>query len=145
MPLVMTTGPRTLPRTAGLALEAWAPTRGECIAEAVQALVESFADVRAAIPDQTVTLTFEEATDDDLLVHVLNDVIQQVEGHGRVPVDISVAESPDGPRARADVRFAAAPLSEVEITGSVPKEVARHDLYFGRAAGQWRCHVSVDT
>jgi SHS2 domain-containing protein len=145
MPLVMTSGHRTLPHTASLALDAWAPTRGECIAEALQALVESFADVRAAIPDQTVTLSFEEATDDDLLVRVLNDVIQQVEGHGRVPVDISVTESPDGPGGHADVRFAAAPLSGVEITGSAPKEVARHELYFGRAAGQWRCHVTVAT
>jgi SHS2 domain-containing protein len=136
----MAAGHRTLPHTADLALEAWAPTRAECIAEAVQALVESFADVRAAIPDQTVTLSYEEPAGEDLLVRVLNDVIYQVEVHGRVPVDISVTESADA----VDVRFAAAPLAEVDIIGPLPKAVTLHELSFAGNDGQWRCHVTVD-
>ena len=136
----MTAGHRTLPHTADLALEAWAPTRADCIAEAVRALVESFADVRAAIPNQTVSLSYEETTDEDLLVRVLNDVIYQAEVHGRVPVDISVA----GPAASVDVRFAAAPLAGVDITGPLPKAVTLHELRFACTDGQWRCHAIVD-
>jgi SHS2 domain-containing protein len=136
----MSAGHRMLPHTADLALEAWAPARAECIAEAVQALVESFADVRAAIPDQTVTCSYQEAADQDLLVSVLNDVIYQAEVHGRVPVDISVTES----AGTVDVRFAAAPLAGADITGPLPKAVTLHELSFARTDGQWRCHVTVD-
>lgn len=141
----MDAGHRLLPHTADLALEAWAPTRGECIAEAVRALVESFADVRAAIPDQTVTLTLEEPADEDLLVRVLDEVIYLLEVPGRVPVDISVTEpDPGGTGARAEVRFAAAPVAEADVTGAIPKAVTRHQLSITRADGQWRCHVTVD-
>jgi SHS2 domain-containing protein len=136
----MASGHRTLPHTADLALEAWAPTRTGCIAEAVQALVESFADVRAAIPDQAVTRCYQEATGQDLLVGVLNDVIYQAEVHSRVPVDVSVTD----PAGTVDVRFAAAPLDQVEVTGPLPKAVTLHELSFARVDGQWRCHVTVD-
>jgi SHS2 domain-containing protein len=143
----MDAGHRTLPHTADLALEAWAPTMGQCIAEAVHALVESFADVRAAIPDQAVTLTVEEAADEDLLVRVLNDVIYQLEVHGRVPVDISVTEpeeDPAGPGVRAEVRFATAPVGGTELTGAIPKAVTLHELSLTHTDDHWRCHVTVD-
>jgi SHS2 domain-containing protein len=137
-------GHRILPHTADLALEAWAPGKGECIAEAVRALVASFADVRAAVPRQTVTLRVAEQTDEDLLVRVLNDVIYHVEVHGLVPVDISL-DVAEGVTGRAEARFAAAPVAEVEITGAAPKAVTLHELRFGREDDMWRCHVIVDT
>lgn len=50
----MTTGPghsphghRSVPHTGDLRVEAWAPTREECIAEAVRGMVASFADLPA--------------------------------------------------------------------------------------------------
>jgi len=137
-------GHRILPHAADLALEAWAPAKGECIAEAVQALVESFADVHAATPRESVMLTVDEATDEDLLVRVLNDVIYQLEVHGRVPVEISIAESPDGTEGRADVRFAAARADEARLVGALPKAVSLHELRFAPSGGLWRCHVTVD-
>jgi SHS2 domain-containing protein len=143
----VSTGHRILPHTADLALEAWAPARGECIAEAVRALVESFADVRAAIPRQTIAFTAVEATDEDLLVRVLDEVIYQLDAAGLVPVNVSVDEPADGGQgraARADVRFAAAPGSDAEPTGPVPKAVSLHELRFARDGTLWRCHVTVD-
>jgi len=140
----MPAGHRILPHAADLALEAWASAKGECIAEAIQALVESFADVRAATPRENVTLTVEEATDEDLLVRVLNDVIYQLEVHGRVPVDISVSGPPGGAEGRADVRFAAAPADEARLVGAIPKAVSLHELRFAPSGGLWRCHVTVD-
>lgn len=139
----MPSGHRILPHTADLALEAWAPARSECMAEAVRALVESFADVRAAIPRETVTFGCDAASDEDLLVGVLNEVIYQVEVHGRVPVDVSVDEPHGG--GRADVRFAAAPVAEAELTGAAPKAVTLHELRFYHDGELWRCHVTVDT
>jgi protein archease len=140
----MTAGHRILSHTADLALEAWAPGKGECIAHAVQALVESFADVRKALPRENVTFTVKEPTDEDLLVAVLNDVIYQLEVHGLLPVDISVDAQPTGLAARADVRFAAVRADEAELTGAVPKAVSLHELRFGRDSELWRCHVTVD-
>lgn len=142
----MPAGHRILPHTADLVLEAWAPAKGECIAHAVRALVGSFADVRAAIPRESVTLTVEEATDEDLLVRILNDVIYQLEVHGRLPVDISVELRPaDGARGQAAVRFAAVPAQEADLVGAIPKAVSLHELRFARDGGLWRCHVTVDT
>ena len=43
-------GHRTVPHTADLRIEAWAPTREECLAEAVRGLVDSFAVVAPQPP-----------------------------------------------------------------------------------------------
>jgi protein archease len=141
----MPAGHRILSHTADLALEAWAPAKGECIAHAVQALVESFADVRQALPREHVRFTAKEPSDEDLLVAVLNDVIYQLDVHGLLPVDISVDAQPAGEAASADVRFAAVRADEAELTGAVPKAVSWHELRFGHDGELWRCHVTVDT
>lgn len=139
-------GYRILPHAADLALEAWAPAKGECIAHAVQALVESFADLRAATPHDSVTLAIEGAADEDLLVRVLDEVIYQLEVHDRLPVETSVDTRPgqSGPR-RAEVRFITVPAGQAELVGTVPKAVSRHELRVTRVSGLWRCHVTVDT
>lgn len=43
-------GHRTVPHTADLRIEAWAPTAELCIAEAVRAMVWGFADLPMAAP-----------------------------------------------------------------------------------------------
>src|SRR5215469_11190428 len=91
----MPAGHRILPHTADVALEARAPDQESCVTEAVRALVETFADVRTAIPRQTVTVRFDEADGEELLVRVLEEVIYQEEVHGWVPVDVSVRDRAD--------------------------------------------------
>jgi SHS2 domain-containing protein len=141
----MAAGHRVVPHTADLALESWAPTKGECLAQAVQALVESFADVRSAIPRESVTLQVAEPTDEELLVRVLDDVIYGLEVHGRLPADISVDVPPGGTPGLAEVRFAAVPAGDAVLTGALPKAVSLHELRFAHSGGRWRCHVIVDT
>lgn len=140
-----TAGHRLIPHTADLALEAWAPGKEQCITEAVQALVESFADVPPAAPRHNVTVAVSQASDEELLVGVLNEVIYQLDAHGRIPVDVSIGERPGAAGDRADVRFAAVPADEVTATGAVPKAVSLHELHFRNAGGLWRCQVTVDT
>lgn len=137
----MPAGHRILPHTADLALEAWAPTRQECIAHAVQALVESFAEVASAVPRESVALALDETSDEDLLVAVLNEVIYQMEVYGRVPVDVSIDGEGQG---RTDVRFAAVRVEDVDVVGAIPKAVSLHELRFAHSGGAWRCHVTVD-
>lgn len=139
-------GHRTVPHTADVALEAWAPSKHECVAQAVQALVGGFAELGdAAVPRDSVRVSLDEApdTDDDLLVSVLDEVIYQIEVHGRVPFD--VAFDPADGDGDSGVRFATVPIDAVTIVGAVPKAVSLHELRFGRTAGgAWRCHVTVD-
>lgn len=139
-------GHQILPHTADLALEAWAPAKGACIAQAVRALVESFADLSAATPGERVTVKVEAVSDEDLLVRVLDEVIYQLEVHGRLPVEVSVeprlAAQMGSP---AEVRFTTVPAAQAQLMGTVPKAVARHNLRFTRTQGRWRCHVTVDT
>jgi SHS2 domain-containing protein len=139
-------GHRILAHPADLALEAWAPGKYECLAEAVRALVASFADVRAARPGEAVTVTADADTDEELLAAVLDEVIYQVEAHGRVPVEVSVTAAGAAAEARpgASIRFTAAPASQAVPVGPVPKGVSRHRLRFAPRGGQWRCHAVVD-
>lgn len=134
-------GHQVLPHTADVALAAWAPTRAECIAEAVRALVESFVDVTEAAPRGSIAFSIEPESDDDLLVSVLDEAIYQIEVHGRVPVDVELAEDSDGGGV---VHFATVSTDSVEPTGAIPKGVSWHDLRIGCSGGTWRCHVTVD-
>ena len=138
-------GHRILPHTADLALEAWAPAKDQCLAQAVQALVESFADVRAAVPDDHATLAYREPTDEDLLVRMLDDVIYQLDAHGRLPAGIWVEVPAGAPPGHADVRCALAPATQATVIGAIPKAVTRHELRFTRDGDRWYCHVTVDT
>jgi SHS2 domain-containing protein len=152
-------GHRLVPHTADVALEAWAPAKYECVIQAVHALVGGFAElmerrggrdepapasapapVSAPALRVSVSVPIDPASDDDLLVAVLDEVIYQVEVHGRVPVDATLAAAGEA----VDVRFETVPIDTVRIIGAVPKAVSLHQLRFGRVDGGWRCHVTVD-
>ncbi|MFG1708950.1 archease [Nonomuraea sp. M3C6] len=137
-------GHRVLPHTADIAVEAWADSREECLAEAVQALVESFADVGEAVPDDCVTVALGEESDEELLVSVLDEVIYQVEVYGRVPVDVSVDERTGATRGQVEVRMATVGVERARQVGAMPKAVSLHGLRFRRMEGAWRAHVVVD-
>lgn len=134
-------GHQVLPHTADVALAAWAPTRAECIAETVRALVESFVDMSRAAPRESIAFPIEPESDEDLLVAILDEVIYQIEVYDRVPVDVEVAEDNDGGGV---VHFATASTGDVELVGAVPKAVSWHELQFGCYGGSWRSHVTID-
>jgi SHS2 domain-containing protein len=137
-------GHRAVPHTADIAVEAWADSREECLAEAVQALVETFADIGEAVPDDSVAFALVEETDEAIVMAVLDEVIYQVETDGRVAVDVSVDERTGATKGQVEVRLATVPVEVVDQVGAVPKAVAVHGLRFGREAGMWRAHVVVD-
>jgi len=135
-------GHRTVPRTAGLRIEAWAPTREECLAEAVRGLVDSFAVVRGLPPQGRAKRHMTAWLDEDLLVAVIDEVIYRLDADGQVPVSVAVRRAPDG---GVTVFLALAPVAEAEITGAVPKAASLHDLRCGPdAAGRWSCAVTVN-
>jgi SHS2 domain-containing protein len=134
-------GHRTVPHTADLRLEAWAPTREGCLAEAVAALVESFAELPHSDPASIAERTIAASTDDDLLAAVLDEVIYRIDARGQLPVVIDVCQVADGVRLRFGLHDAGAATP----TGPVPKAVALHALRLSRErAGRWSCTAMVD-
>ncbi|WP_170222964.1 archease [Nonomuraea turkmeniaca] len=140
----MSRGHRAVPHIAGIAVEAWADTREECLAEAVQALVENFADVGDAVPDDSIVIVSAEETDEALLLDVLDEAIYQVEACRRVAVDVSVDERTKATAGQVEVRLATVPVATVDRVGPVPKAVAVRHLRFGKTDGVWQAHVNVD-
>ncbi|GLX02743.1 archease [Microtetraspora sp. NBRC 16547] len=140
----MSRGHRAVPHTADIALEAWADSREECLAEAVLALVETFADFGEAVPDDSVMIALAEETDEELLVTLLDEVVYLVEVAGRVAVDVSVDERTGVTEGQVEMRLATVPVETVVQVGALPKAVTLHGLRFGREAGMWHAHVVVD-
>ncbi len=135
-------GHRTVPHTADLRIEAWGPTREECLAEAVRGLVGSVAVVAGRQPRRRVRCHLTAGSDEDLLVAVMDEVIYRLDTDGEVPVAVAAAPAPDG---GAIVLLTLAPVSEAEIVGAVPKAASLHELRCEReAAGSWSCAITVD-
>ncbi|MEU6084552.1 archease [Streptomyces sp. NPDC047108] len=150
-------GHRAVPHTADIRLEAWAPTRDECIAEAVLGLVESFADVSGVRPERLVAFSVPEGPAEDLLLAVLDEVIYRLDVHGDVPVDVEAAasmgaeqgaEGGDEEAGPGDgalyLRFAVTDAEHVRAVGAQPKAVALQGLRFAAEHGRWSCGVTVD-
>jgi len=135
-------GHRTVPHTADLRIEAWAPTREECLSEAVRGLVDGFAVVAAARPRHTAERRFLASSDDDLLVAVIDEVIYRLDADGEIPVTVAVRPAPEGGVVLA---LSLADLSEVEVTGAAPKAASLHDLRCAPdPAGRWSCGITID-
>jgi SHS2 domain-containing protein len=129
---------------ADLILEAWGPDRIECLAAAVTGLVGTFADASGVRPEQSVEFVIGPASDADLLVHLLEEVVYLVDAEGIVPVDVTLAERDGGLAGR----FATVSVEQVREVGAVPKGVSRSGAELTRSAApgpaRWRGHVVVD-
>jgi SHS2 domain-containing protein len=133
-------GHRAVPHLGDIRIEAWAACRERCLAEAVLAMVECFADVSRVRPTAVDRVRLPEASDDDLLAALLDEVIFRLEAYGQVPVDVEADEADGG----LDVRLAVTGLADVEITGAVPTAVAWDTLRMGPDPYGWSCAVRVD-
>jgi protein archease len=134
-------GYRLLPHTADAVVEAWAPTRAACLAEAVRGLVAVFADMAGVVASQAVMFRLGAAADEELLIRLLEEVIYLVEVNEVVPVDVRVELAPEG---GASARLDVAPLEPAMVIGPPPKAVAWHELSFARRRTGWLCRFTVD-
>ena len=133
-------GHRSVPHTADLRIEAWAPTRGGCIREAVLGTVESFLDITSAQPKRTRRCRLAQERDDDLLVAVLEEVIYLLDTEGEAPVDLDLHDLDGG----VEVEFAMVDARALVQVGAVPKAVALNDIRLSEAPEGWRCLVTLD-
>lgn len=135
------TGHRTIEHTADLILEAWAPSRVECLAEAVRALVGTFADARDATVERSMPVALDAALDEDLAVALLEDVLYLLDADDAVVAGVELEETEDG---SLEGTLELVPAAAVEPVGAVPKGVSRSDLLFERAYDGWHCRFIVD-
>lgn len=133
-------GHRSVPHTADLRVEAWAPTREECLAQAVRGVCESFLDLTAAVGARRRNVVVRADTDADVLVALLEEVVYWLDTEGEVPVEVELVPVAGGLRAVLHM----ADVDSLPLTGAVPKAVTLHELGFGRGAQGWTCSVTLD-
>ncbi len=138
-------GHRSVPHTADLRVEAWAPTAEGCIGELVQALVDSFADLSGARIVGERTCTVLAVSDPDLLAGVLEEVIYRMDVDGELPAALALGPigGLDGARS-VEVRFRMADTATAALVGAVPKAVSLYGLELGEGPGGWTCAATVD-
>ena len=138
----MSVGHRILPHTADLIIEAWAPTRAACLAEAVRAMVGTFADTSNVAATEPIPVALEPAEDDAAtLVALLDEVIYVVDALGAVPVSVELEESEDGGIGGF---FDVARASAVRSIGPVPKAATYSDVSLEAGDDNWRCRITID-
>ncbi len=127
---------------ADLRIEAWGPTREECIAEAARGLVDSFAVVAGRPPHARAERHVTARSDEDLLVAVIDEVIYWLDAGGEIPLSVVVRPASDGGTVMFLVLVRAA---DAEIIGAVPKAASpRHLRCAPGPGGRWTCSVTVD-
>ncbi|SBT45067.1 archease [Micromonospora narathiwatensis] len=135
-------GHRNVPHTADVRIEAWAPDREECVAEAVAAMLDVFVDTAGATADATSETRYAvpPGDDADMLVAVLDEVIFRLETAGVLPLASDVRAADGG----LLVRWWTVDADAVELIGAVPKAVSLHELRFGPDRDGWSCAVTLD-
>ena len=133
-------GHRSVPHVADVRIEAWAPTREMCLAEAVLGTVEAFLDASSAHAQTSRRCRPADSSDEDVLVAVLNEVIYLLHTTRQIPVDVEVDVVDGG----MDVEFAMAEAAPLPQIGAVPKGVSLHQLRFGEGPRGWTCSVILD-
>jgi protein archease len=136
-------GHGSVPHTADLRIEAWGPTREECIAEAVRGLVESFADASGTGCGRvTKRHQLAAGSDADLLAAAVEEVIYGLDAGGEIPAAVEVGRAADG---GIDLTLQVVDASTAEITGAAPKAASLSGLACAPTlSGGWWCAVTVD-
>ena len=135
-------GHRSVPHTADLRIEAWGPTREDCIAEAVRGLAESFADVSEAAHQRVIERHLGADSDADLLASAVEEVIYHLDTGGAIPAEVEVGRAADG---GIDLMLRVVDAAAVEIIGAAPKAASLSGLTCAPdASGRWLCAVTID-
>jgi len=138
-------GYRLAPHTADLRIEAWAPSREECLAQAVRALVASFAETGPSRPVRAARRRLAAGgptADADLLAAALEEVIFRLDADGEVPAVVSVSALAGG---AVELELGLVPLGSVTVTGAGPKAVSLHEIRCAPdESGRWLASATID-
>jgi SHS2 domain-containing protein len=135
-------GHRSVPHPADLRIEAWGPTREDCIAEAVRGLVESFADMSKATHQGAIKRHLDADSDADLLAAAVEEVIYYLDTDGTIPAEVEASRAADG---GIDLTLLVVDAAATEIIGAAPKAASLSGLTCAPdACGRWLCAVIID-
>jgi SHS2 domain-containing protein len=135
-------GHTSVPHTADLRIEAWGPTREDCIAEAVRGLVESFADVSEAAHQRVIERHLDAGSDADLLACAVEEVIYYLDTDGAIPAEVEASQAADG---GIYLMLRVVDAAAAEIIGAAPKAASLSGLTCAPdASGRWMCAVTID-
>jgi SHS2 domain-containing protein len=135
-------GHRSVPHTADLRIEAWGPTREDCIAEAVRGLVESFADISGATYQHATEHHLDAGSDADLLAAAIEEVIYHLDTDGTIPAAVEASQAAGG---GIDLTLQVVDAAAAEIIGAAPKAASLSGLTCALdAPGRWLCAVTID-
>lgn len=124
--------------TTDLRIEAWAPSREKCVAQAVRGLVNCVVE-RAGDAVSTVEFEVGGETDEELLFGVLDEVLYRMDVSGQVPVTSTVRAGSRG----LDVTCGMAELRNMEPVSGMPKSDALRKPRLSKGPGYWSCTISV--
>ncbi len=131
-------GFRVETRSEGWAVEAWAPERASCFAEAMCALVATFASVPEVVAFDTLAVSAGPGNDRDTLTVLLEEVLNVADVFGLIVVRAHLADTEDGGVA-GDMEVV--PAEEVALTGTAPTGLSHGTAEIRRRADSWQCQV----
>ncbi len=133
---------RLLPHTADIRVEAWGATRAACLSQMVVGIVDSFVDRAAtgSLPSTKVPVQHGGATDRDLAVWLVEEVLWLLDTQGVVPVSLDLVDTDGG--LRGSMQVVAGDL--VEVIGAPPKAVSFSDLVVERVGDGWHGLATID-
>ena len=135
-------GHTSVPHTADLRIEAWGPTREDCIAEAVRGLVESFADISGTTYQHVTEHHLDAGSDADLLASAVEEVIYYLDTDGAIPAEVEASRAADG---GIYLMLRVVDAAVAGITGAAPKAASLSGLTCAPdASGRWMCAVTID-
>ena len=135
-------GHTSVPHTADLRIEAWGPTREDCIAEAVRGLVESFADISEATHQRIIERHLDAGSDADLLASAVEEVIYYLDTDGAIPAEVEASRAADG---GIYLMLRVVDATAAELIGAAPKAASLSGLTCAPdASGRWMCAVTID-
>ncbi|MFP3899438.1 MAG: archease [Acidimicrobiia bacterium] len=134
-------GHRALPHTADVILEAWAPDLAACLEEAVDALVDTYAEADEGARRDPYDVRLPPGPPERVLVDLLDEVVYALDTADGVPVGASVRSLDE---AGLHAVLWLAPPDQVSPTGSVPKAVSHSELAVDEAPGAVSCRFLVD-
>jgi protein archease len=135
-------GHRSVPHAADRRIEAWGPTREDCIAETVRGLVESFADISETTHQRAIKCHLDADADADLLAAAVEEVIYHLDTDGTIPAQVEASRAADG---GIDLTLRVVDAAAAEIIGAAPKAASLSGLTCALdASGRWLCAVTID-
>lgn len=133
-------GHRVVDHTADQILEAWAPTRGGCLEEAVHGFVALFATAADAEATSRTTVQLDGADSTGVLLALLDELVYLLDAEGVVPVGCRVDDRGD----EVEVWLELAEVAALEPAGPSPKGVSHSGLDLSADGDRWHARALVD-